>query len=158
MKPNEILKQLRESKGCTIQEISKKIGMQYSVCREYESGDRNLGMSAAIKFADFYKVSLDYLLGRPEAKPPKNAIDSLIEEHSLHTIEESLLRMYFKLEPKKRAEFMQSVLDDVQKNMLAEDMNIPQKRDSNSMSVTTTLGELEDRQAVDEEAHAKDAG
>lgn len=65
--------------------------------------------------------------------------------------------MYFKLEPKKRAEFMQSVLEDVQKNMLAEAAE-PQEKGSDSISVSTTLGEMEDQMKAEAEAHAKDAG
>jgi len=70
METKDILKQLREKNGYTIKEVAAKIGMQYSACREYESGDRNLGMSAAIKFADFYGVTIDCLVGREPAPDP----------------------------------------------------------------------------------------
>lgn len=49
MKTKDILKKLREEKGLTIKEVATGTGMQYTMCREYESGDRKLGMSAAIK-------------------------------------------------------------------------------------------------------------
>lgn len=81
MKTKEILKKLREERGYNIQDVAKKIGMQYTMCREYESGDRNLGMSAAIKFADFYGVTIDYLLGRED--PPNNPILSAKQKEKI---------------------------------------------------------------------------
>lgn len=68
METKDILKKLREEKGLTIKEVATGTGMQYTMCREYESGDRKLGMSAAIKYADFFGCSVDYLLGRDSQK------------------------------------------------------------------------------------------
>ncbi len=64
LKPKDILKALRKQHGYTIQEVSKGTGMTYTMCREYETGDRNLGLQAVLKLADFYHVSTDYILGR----------------------------------------------------------------------------------------------
>lgn len=64
MQSKDILKTLRKQHDYTIQEVSKGTGMTYTMCREYETGDRNLGLQAALKLADFYHVSVDYLLGR----------------------------------------------------------------------------------------------
>lgn len=151
------LKKLREAKGLTKKQTALELGISERAYITYEYGEREPKLETLQKLADFYGVTTDYLLGRPEAKPPQNAIDSLVEEQSLHAVEESLLRMYFKLEPKKRAEFMQSVLEDVQKNMLAEAAE-PQEKGSDSISVSTTLGEMEDQMKAEAEAHAKDAG
>lgn len=153
----ERLSELRKKKKVSQSEVADYIELTVAAYQNYETGRREAGYEIISKLADFYGVTTDYLLGRPEATAPKSAIDSLVEEHSLHAIEESLLRMYFKLEPKKRAEFMQSVLDDVQKNMLAEAAE-PQEKGSDSISVSTTLGEMEDQMKAEAEAHAKDAG
>ena len=64
LNPKDILKTLRKQHGYTIQEVSKGTGMTYTMCREYETGDRNLGLQAVLKLADFYHVSTDYILGR----------------------------------------------------------------------------------------------
>lgn len=151
------LKKLREAKGLTKKQTALELGISERAYITYEYGEREPKLETLQKLADFYGVTTDYLLGRPEAKPPQNAIDSLVEEQSLHVVEESLLRMYFKLEPKKRAEFMQSVLEDVQKNMLTEAAEL-QEKGSGSISVSTTLGEMEDQMKTEAEAHAKDAG
>ena len=154
---DNILKELREKKGLSMSKVALALEIPKGTYASYEYGQREPNIEMINRIATFYGVTTDYLLGRPEATAPKSAIDSLVEEHSLHAIEESLLRMYFKLEPKKRAEFMQSVLDDVQKNMLAEAAE-PQEKGSDSISVSTTLGEMEDQMKAEAEAHAKDAG
>lgn len=151
------LKELRKKHGYTIQAVCDGADIPIRTYQNYEYGKREISAEAIVKLCTFYGVTTDYLLGRPEATAPKSAIDSLVEERSLHAVEESLLRMYFKLEPKKRAEFMQSVLEDVQKNMLAEAAE-PQEKGSDSISVSTTLGEMEDQMKAEAEAHAKDAG
>ena len=56
--------------------------MQYTMCREYVSGDRKLGMSAAIKYADFYGCSVDYLLGRDPNMLSPNEKEKIIMEFS----------------------------------------------------------------------------
>lgn len=127
MELKDTLKQIREKHGLTKRELCEKTGISERAYLTYEFGEREPKIGVIQKLADFYGVTTDYLLGRPEATAPKSAIDSLVEEQSLHAVEESLLRMYFKLEPKKRAEFMQSVLEDVQKNMLAKNTEEEQK-------------------------------
>lgn len=127
MKTCEILTILRKSKKLSQKAVAEILEVSPQAYQKYEYGTAELNYFGINKLADFYGVTTDYLLGRPEAKPPRNAIDSLVEEQSLHVVEESLLRMYFKLEPKKRAEFMQSVLEDVQKNMLAKNTEEEQK-------------------------------
>lgn len=102
METKEILKQLRESKGFKIQDVAKKIGMQYTMCREYETGSRNLGMSAAMKFANFYGVSLDYLMGR---EPAKNPLDAL----SLSDADKFIVQAYINLPPEDRTALVEII-------------------------------------------------
>lgn len=40
--------------------------MQLTVYQRYEGGERELPLWAAIKLADFYNVTLDYLVGRAD--------------------------------------------------------------------------------------------
>lgn len=44
------------------------LNMQPTVYQRYERGERELPLWAAIKLADYYKVSLDYLVGRINKK------------------------------------------------------------------------------------------
>ena len=58
------IRDLREDHDQTQKEIADILNMQLTVYRRYETGEREIPLWAAIKLADYYKVSLDYLVGR----------------------------------------------------------------------------------------------
>lgn len=58
------VRDLREDHDKTQKEIAELLNMQLTVYQRYERGERELPLWAAIKLADYYKVSLDYLVGR----------------------------------------------------------------------------------------------
>ena len=58
------VRDLREDKDKTQKEIAQMLNMQTTVYQRYERGDRELPLWAAIKLADYYHVTLDYLVGR----------------------------------------------------------------------------------------------
>ena len=62
------VRDLREDYDKTQKEIAQMLNMQVTVYQRYERGERELPLWAAIKLADYYKVSLDYLVGRTEEK------------------------------------------------------------------------------------------
>lgn len=99
LKPKDILKALRQTHGYTIQEVSKGTGMTYTMCREYETGDRNLGLQAVLKFADFYHVSTDYLLCR-EPATPMNQLENM---KLTKEMEETASKNYEKLSSQDKA-------------------------------------------------------
>ena len=60
------LRDLREDHDKTQKEIAALLNMQPTVYQRYERGERELPLWAAIKLADYYTVSLDYLVGRSD--------------------------------------------------------------------------------------------
>ncbi len=58
------VRDLREDHDKTQREIALYLNMQVTVYQRYERGERELPLWAAIKLADYYKVTLDYLVGR----------------------------------------------------------------------------------------------
>lgn len=58
------IKDLREDNDKTQKEIAEVLNMQLTVYQRYERGERELPLWAAIKLADFYNVSIDYLVNR----------------------------------------------------------------------------------------------
>ncbi|MBE6704897.1 MAG: helix-turn-helix transcriptional regulator [Ruminococcaceae bacterium] len=58
------VRDLREDKDKTQKEIADILNMQLTVYQRYERGERELPLWAAIKLADYYNVTLDYLVGR----------------------------------------------------------------------------------------------
>ena len=58
------LKELRESKGYTQLKVAMDLNMNQNSVSRYESGQREAGYDLLIRFADYYGVSIDYILGR----------------------------------------------------------------------------------------------
>ena len=60
------IRDLREDKDKTQAQIAKMLNMQLTVYQRYERGEREIPFWVAIKLADYYNVSVDYLLGRTD--------------------------------------------------------------------------------------------
>ncbi len=48
----------------TQKQVADILGCQREVYRRYEKGTRTIPVEFLLKLADYYKVSVDYLLGR----------------------------------------------------------------------------------------------
>lgn len=57
------VRDLREDSDKTQRDIAAVLNMQLTVYQRYERGERELPLWAAIKLADYYNVSIDYLVG-----------------------------------------------------------------------------------------------
>ena len=55
---------MREDADLKQEEIAKYLGIQQTVYSRYERGFQTIPLEHLIKLADYYKVSLDYLVGR----------------------------------------------------------------------------------------------
>jgi len=60
------VRDLREDRDLTQRDIAQMLNMQLTVYQRYERGERELPLWAAIRLADFYQVTLDYLVGRTQ--------------------------------------------------------------------------------------------
>jgi len=58
------IRDLREDADKTQKEIAAFLNMQLTVYQRYERGEREIPLWAAIKLADYYNVTLDYLTER----------------------------------------------------------------------------------------------
>lgn len=59
-----IITRLRKKKGLNQKEACAELGISQALLSHYEKGIRECGLNFLIKTADFYDVSVDYLLGR----------------------------------------------------------------------------------------------
>lgn len=60
------LRKLRENKDLTQEELAKAIGVTRSSLASWETGRREPDFETVSKLADFFNVSVDYLLGRDD--------------------------------------------------------------------------------------------
>ncbi len=58
------VRDLREDHDKTQKDIADFLNMQLTVYQRYERGERELPLWVAMKLADLYHVTLDYLVGR----------------------------------------------------------------------------------------------
>lgn len=64
------LKEIREDRDLTQQDVAKYLGMKQQQYSEYEIGKRLISIETLNKLADFYDTSVDYLIGRTDARKP----------------------------------------------------------------------------------------
>lgn len=68
LKLSERLYNLRKERKLTQENAAKEIGIALRSYRRYEAGEREPDASALVQIADFYGVTLDYLVGRAEER------------------------------------------------------------------------------------------
>ncbi len=62
------IRDLREDADLTQKQIAELLMCDQSLYSKYERGERALPLELAVQLADFYRVSLDYLVGRTDKK------------------------------------------------------------------------------------------
>ena len=58
------LKELRKAKGISQQKLATDLNANQNTISRYENGEREPGIVELIKIADYFHVSIDYLVGR----------------------------------------------------------------------------------------------
>jgi len=66
----ETIRNLRIDGGYTQAQIAEYLNVKQNTYSQYEIGTLNYPIEALMKLADFYGVSVDYLLGRTDVKAP----------------------------------------------------------------------------------------
>ena len=64
------IRDLREDKDLKQKDLAEYLVCDQSLYSKYERGERPLPLEYAEKLADYYGVSVDYLLGRTNIKKP----------------------------------------------------------------------------------------
>ena len=142
----ENLKKAREKVGLTQAQAAEAIGVSDGTYKNYEQGKREPNGDKMVTIANLFNVTTDYLLGR-EAAPNPFADLNLSEED-----EANVVAKYMSLPPEIRACMLDVLvqLGDAAKKRQPE----PDPDDTDYITVSTTLGEIEDRRK--EDANAKD--
>ena len=64
------IRDLREDRDLSQKELANLLNIHQTTYSDYELCNLNIPISALHKLADFYGVSVDYLLGRTDVKTP----------------------------------------------------------------------------------------
>ncbi len=69
------LRDLRQDKDLTQEQVAKIFFLQRTQYRRYENGESDLPLEWAKKFAEYYDVSIDFISGRTSTpKPPPSSL------------------------------------------------------------------------------------
>ena len=110
------LKQLREERNISQTQLGKIIGAARSTICQYEAGKREPDLETLIKLADYFQVSVDYLIGHDNAimkRPYSEIAENFIKEFQELFSEERFIkiaRTYKKLDDKQRDAFLLAIL------------------------------------------------
>ena len=64
----EKLQQLRKEKGLSQIAVQMQTGIEQALISKYENGERVPPTETLMQLADFYGVSMDYIMGRTDRK------------------------------------------------------------------------------------------
>ena len=81
----ENLKQLRKQSKLTQSELSKKINISRIKISRYENGEVEPNISTLIKLADYFNVSIDFLIG--------HRLNNKIDISNLNEAQQNIIKM-----------------------------------------------------------------
>ena len=118
------LKELRVEKGLNQKEVAKILGIAQPTLSGWETGRTQIDYDNLIKAADFYNVTIDYLLGRTD----ENAITSAAvpKQEALTQQEETHIKKYRQLDADGRED-----VDDYVDMKLAKLQRSAEKEEEN---------------------------
>ena len=103
MKAKDRLKSLRRAAGyASMPEFCNAAGISFSTYQNYESGKRIPTTEILIKIADFYGVTIDYLLGRDQGQTDDTPLDEFAQREHLKTLEKLFIQKYLELTSEQR--------------------------------------------------------
>lgn len=100
---------LRQDKRISQNELAKKTGLTRQAISLYETGKREPNLAVINRLADFFNVSVDYLLGRTD--DPHNAEKKVIKEKTADLNDDETIFTYEGKEiPPEDLEYMKRIL------------------------------------------------
>lgn len=98
----ERLRALRERKGLTQGQAAKKMGIVRTTYSNYEAGNREPDHETLAKMADFFEVTVDYLLGKTNFPSDKVRNDLMDAYDRLPEAEKRIIQDMIKALEKQR--------------------------------------------------------
>lgn len=92
------LKMLRREKGITQKKLAEIVGTTQQSINKYENHNIEPDISTLITMADYFGISVDYLIGHSEARQTED----LTERQQLYIDETAILEGYRRLNDKEK--------------------------------------------------------
>ena len=125
-------KMLREARKLNMRQTASILGMPYTTYVNYEKGMREPNSETLIQFADFYNVSIDYLLGRDLtpgclSSPLIPALKETRSASELTQLEEEIIQKFRRLDERGQSAVL-NVLDHEYSSLPGEKANSSAKQ------------------------------
>ena len=91
MKLPEMIAELRKDRGLLQKELAQLLGVSIGTISNYETGVHNPEIDTLIKLADYFNVSVDYMLGRIKFKTSLDTLNHPVIADNKHLTTEALL-------------------------------------------------------------------
>lgn len=78
MKYNDRLRELREDNDLTQTQIANKFNVKQITISQYERGTRQVSLDILVKYAEYFNVSTDYILGLTNNPTPNYNIKNQV--------------------------------------------------------------------------------
>ena len=98
------LRELRQEHNYTLEYVAQQLGLRNQYVSNYELGKRRPDLETLTKFAHFYHVSTDYLLGNTEKREPPALSDVELSPSELQ-----LLELFRALSPEEQDQVIAAV-------------------------------------------------
>lgn len=105
------IKELRKEQGKTLKAVAEALGTSHQVISRYELEVTQPDFETLIRIANYFNVSVDYLLGRTEDRQ-----ETAIKEKSLSNNEQALIDLFNKV-PIDQQALVLSMIDVALKNL-----------------------------------------
>lgn len=102
-----LLKEVREAAGLTQKECAEIFDVTVRAWQSYEQGVSEPKYEILCRVADHFKVTVDYLLGRPVPPPPD--IADILDKYDLTEMERKFLLLYLSIPKKYREPLVQAI-------------------------------------------------
>ncbi|MDE5738237.1 MAG: helix-turn-helix transcriptional regulator [Oscillospiraceae bacterium] len=140
----QILLDLRRRKGYSQAKIAKYLGITTAAYQNYEAGRREMNYTNIHKLADFYNVTIDYLL----AREPKKEIDP-IELLPVDDWKKALLRLYIAMDSESRPEMIE-IIKKIASSVDVQDIKKPKLKSQIQKSKIEYQATIEKEEFEDE--------
>ena len=107
----ERIRELREEFGITQKKLSEILGVTRTAVAKWEANENGPNSDVLLKIADYFDVSLDYLLGRTDIK--KAPVES--DKGDRSAMEQEFIELYHRLTPDQKktvSALISALLDD----------------------------------------------
>lgn len=108
----ENLRMARKRRGKTQKEVADLLGVGQSTYKNYECGIREPNGDTIVALSDILRVSTDYLLGKPDADPPRDVIRDVAAEYHLNDAQRGILAAYLYMDKENR-EYLMGIIRKV---------------------------------------------